>query len=309
MSPLARTVWRGVAADVVENDELRVVVLPERGARIASLSVKRSGREWLQPPRATMLTDPPPFGAVYTDTDHFGWDEMFPTVDPCVVADHCGGEVALVDHGEVWNRAWTYVGGEGEVLVHAIESDVFPARLVRRLRLCSRTLHLEYALSSSSDIGFGFLWAAHPQFVCAGGTTISIEPPPESVIDVTAGDVAVERSWRGPLRIEDDLAPGSDRMIYVPPGAQARAVRLEAPGGAWLRVSWDGAALPYLGIWLDRGRRTTGQVVAVEPTTAYYDSLARAGRLGRVGVLAPGETRRWWLTAEVGERGETWTSS
>lgn len=317
MSPLSRGEWRGAVADVLENDALRVVVLPEHGARIVSVHVRRSGREWLQAPRAALLGPPAPSGSVYTETDHFGWDEMFPTVDPCVVAAPEGGERALPDHGELWNRSWERLdapgeGGEGDggdVLTHAIDSALYPCRLVRRLSLRGRALRLEYALSSHAPTPFSFLWAAHPQFVCAAGTTLAIEPTPARLVDVTAGDTVAEAPSAGPLSVEDDLAPGTDRMLYVPPESAARAARFDAADGAWLRVSWDPDALAYLGIWLDRGYRTTGSVAAIEPTTAYYDSLARAERLGRAAVLEPGETRRWWLTCEVGERGETWTNA
>lgn len=315
MSPLTRGEWRGAVADVLENDALRVVVLPEHGARIASVYAQRSGREWLQAPRAAVLGPPAPSGSVYTDTDHFGWDEMFPTVDPCVVAAPGGGEQALPDHGELWNRTWERLdapgeqGEGGDVLTHAIDSALYPCRLVRRLSLAGRALRLEYALSSRAPTPIRFLWAAHPQFVCAGGTTLAIEPTPARLVDVTAGDTVTEAVWTGPLSAEGDLAPGTDAMLYVPPESAAHAARLEAADGAWLQMSWDAAALAYLGIWLDRGYRTTGSVAAIEPTTAYYDSLARAERLGRAAVLEPGETRRWWLTCEVGERGEPCTNA
>ena len=315
MSPLTRGEWRGALADVLENDELRVVVLPEHGARLASVYARRSGREWLQAPRADVLGPPAPSGSVYTDTDHFGWDEMFPTVDQCVVAAPGGGMQVLPDHGEFWNRTWERLdapgeqGEGGDVLTHAIDSTLFPCRLVRRLSLVGRALRLEYALSSCALSPFRYLWAAHPQFVCAGGTTLAIEPTPARLIDVTACDTVAEVPITGPLSVEDDLAPGTDAMLYVPPENSARAARLDAADGAWLRVSWHPDALAYLGIWLDRGYRTTGSVGAVEPTTAYYDSLARAERLGRAAVLEPGETRRWWLTCEVGERGDSCTNA
>ena len=38
--------------------------------------------------------------------DAGGWDEVFPTVDPCRVPNSAWGDRTLTDHGELWYRPW-----------------------------------------------------------------------------------------------------------------------------------------------------------------------------------------------------------
>ena len=65
--------------------------------------------------------------------------------------------------------------------------------------------------------------------------------------------------------------------------------------GSTLRLEWHPAALPYLGVWVDEGRWNTAPTVALEPTNAYYDSLALAVANRRAGQIAPGTIQIWQL--------------
>jgi galactose mutarotase-like enzyme len=78
---------------------------------------------------------------------------------------------------------------------------------------------------------------------------------------------------------------------------------LERPSaGVRIRVGFDAAATPYLGLWLCYGgwpeRPGTKQAcVAMEPSTAPVDSLAKSGPWSR--VLAPGESFSWPMVVEL----------
>src|SRR5438128_9495905 len=92
---------------ILENDELRVEVLPERGAMVASLVERATGREWLdQPPtgpeRSARLGD------VYGGAEACGWDECFPTVNPVAYPEPPWQGAPLADHGELWSRPWSW---------------------------------------------------------------------------------------------------------------------------------------------------------------------------------------------------------
>lgn len=292
--------WRTRPAVVLDNGTVQVVVLGD-GGRIASLLDRRSGREWLQPPCDAELAPLPAAGARFTETDHFGWDEMLPTVDPCVFpVDPFAGEM-LADHGELWSRTWEFVEVGSKRCTQVVQCAVPPCALRRTITLDGGRVRMEYELASQSDQSLPVLWAAHPQFA-AGGVCLRIEPPPASLVDVTAGDDTVSVPYTGDLRVDRDVPHGEDRMYYVPPGGPVKAVVLETRDGSWLRCRADAIVCPYVGLWLDRGRYSTGEVIAVEPTTAYYDALDRAVRTGRIASLAPGEPLRWWMTVEVGTR-------
>ncbi len=57
--------------------------------------------------------------------------------------------------------------------------------------------------------------------------------------------------------------------------------------------------LPYLGIWFDRGAYSREPVIALEPSTGYYDSLATAVELGRVPRLEVGVPFEWYVDLAV----------
>ena len=82
------------------SDELEVQVLSRRGGRLTSLRNRLDNREWLKQRRCDDLESPPAPDSVFTDADHCGWDEMFPTVDECAFPIQPFLNVSVPDHGE-----------------------------------------------------------------------------------------------------------------------------------------------------------------------------------------------------------------
>jgi hypothetical protein len=72
-----------------------------------------------------------------------------------------------------------------------------------------------------------------------------------------------------------------------------------------VRFTFDGAATPVLGIWLNNfGFPRTGspfRCIAVEPCTSASDTLHELPHSSRR-RLAPGHSARWWLALEVQSR-------
>ena len=66
-------------------------------------------------------------------------------------------------------------------------------------------------------------------------------------------------------------------------------------------VAWSGEQIGYLGIWVDEGALyPRSAVVAIEPTSGYYDNLAAAAAAGRAPVLAPGAVHEWQVSVRTG---------
>jgi hypothetical protein len=103
--------------------------------------------------------------------------------------------------------------------------------------------------------------------------------------------------------IERDVESGCDRMIYASPDEQVREARIVDRDGATLRLTWDHTFAPYLGVWMDHGRYTSGRVAAIEPTNGFFDDLERAYTSGTVGIFAPGEHVTWWVKLNI-EQGD-----
>ena len=152
----------GLEAIVVENDLLRLVILPELGAKIWELTYKPLDRQllWHHPnlePRRL------PFGSSYDDHFFGGWDELFPNDQP----EPLGG-VALPDHGELWTATWQHavsVESADAVTIHLwLDTPLSGCRVEKwlTLRADEAVLRFRHRLTNGSDRVLPFLWKLHP---------------------------------------------------------------------------------------------------------------------------------------------------
>ena len=114
--------------------------------------------------------------------------------------------------------------------------------------------------------------------LASGGTTDL------SVVEARASNVG-DKLFGGPLRADENWCA------------------LDRPkAGIAIRMSFDTAVTPYLGLWLCYGgwpeRPGAKQMcVAPEPSTAPVDSLAHTGKWSR--VLSPGESFAWFVSVDI----------
>lgn len=299
--------WHGFTSYVLENEHMRVVIVPELGAKIASLVDKAAGHEWLAPPSHPVRARE--YGDTFIHHDMAGWDEMCPTINACQ-SPHDPAE-QLPDHGEVWALPWHLLDEQGETLALRVAGRALPYVLTRTAALEGSTLRLDYHLKSLSDAPIPFLWAAHPLFNGDEHTRIVL---PDDVTQVV--NVADHPLWGAPDRLLDyPLTPGiaqrldrvgepslkDYRKYYLRPELPVSAAALvQEDIGRRLHMSWDESLAQYLGVWVDEGTYSRGTTVALEPASGYYDSLALAIRNQRAAVVLPGEVKTWWLTVECG---------
>jgi hypothetical protein len=68
----------------------------------------------------------------------------------------------------------------------------------------------------------------------------------------------------------------------------------------WLRIEWNADEIPYVGIWVDEGALCHTSVVALEPTTGFYDNLETAWNKKEVAIIDSGDTKTWTITVHLG---------
>jgi galactose mutarotase-like enzyme len=281
------------ATVILENAQLRVELLPARGARLVSLLDRRTGREWLLPRQG-------PSGADFA-ADPSGFDECFPNVAPGPCP---GGEFSWPDHGELWNRPWD-VRREGEALVCRIQGRARPYTLTRRLALDGDTLCLNYELENLGAEPFPHLWSAHPLLQARPGMRIELPAGVDEVLVDWASDPALglpgqRRPWPGSpldLGLVSGSAAGIAAKLFVQALSEGSCALRDPATGHALRFSWDPAEIPHLGVWLCYGGWPSAAqghlTVALEPCTGMPDALDAAWRLGCARVLPAGERSRW----------------
>ena len=289
--------FHGFRAVILENAALRIVLLPELGAKIWSIVDKRADREVLWhhprvPPR------PVAYGAAYDDWFCGGWDELFPNDAPTSVAGD-----AYPDHGEWWSMpfAWRVDGDAHRAEVVVWRAGVVTAtRVERRIVLEADATQLRIAMTLWNDgpAPLDFLWKLHPALAIHA----------DSRIDLPARTVLTDPGFRDRLAVERFQWPfASDHrgapvdLRQVPPSSAATcdfyyAVELNAGwcaltdtrARAGFALAFDPAV--FRSVWVFgayggwRGLYTT----ILEPCTGYPYRLEDAIAGGTASRLAPG---------------------
>ena len=303
---MSQTRWQGFSAWQLENEALRVVIVPQLGGRIASIYDKRASYEWLAGP--TRPVRPRTYGDTFTEHDLSGWDEMFPTINMCP-APH-DDSVQLPDHGEVWALPWEIVARQVDSITLKVAGRALPYTLTRQATLQADGLHLSYTVENHGPEAMPFLWAAHPLFNADEDTRIQLPAAVKQVVNVAAHpslgaadrlldwpEASLNDGTKRDLRRIGAATLRDYRKVYTLPHQPMASAALQQQSiQRELRLDWDSRIAPYLGIWVDEGTHTRKSTIALEPASGYYDSLAFAIEQGRVAQVEAGQQAHWSLT-------------
>jgi galactose mutarotase-like enzyme len=243
------------------------------GARITSLT--SCGREWLAPsgPRSP---------GVFVQPGSGGWDEVVPTVAACTLPD--GRQ--LGDHGDAWQAGWVLDSADELHVQTSVRLTSVPISLTRRIEATATGLRLSWLATTDAAVPVPLAWCAHPLFTADAGTRLVAAAPQHRLIEEYPHR-GRSRDWPG--------AVGATAIKAFTAGARSSAAVVHADGDT-LTLAWDPELLPHLGLYWDGGEFTDRPVVAIEPSTAFGDSAARALAEGRIRMLGPGRPFHWWLS-------------
>ncbi len=289
----------GLDAVALENDFLRITVLPQLGGRIWSLIHLPTSREllWQNPHLPPAVAE---YGAGYDSGWAGGWDEVFPSDAPAEIDG-----VAYPDHGEIWS-----VPADLEIIEDSTERSVIRlantgratgARFEKWLTLegSDSTLRLRYVIQNMADTPLKFLWKPHASLALRGPARLDL-PARRVLVDreVSTGFTSTEVQW--------PYATGLDGQIdlrQVPAGDSGQvhffdAVELDA---GWCAVThteerlgfalaFDPTILPYICVFGAYEEAHGVNTIITEPCTAYPYRLDQAIAQNTVGHLDPGAT-------------------
>lgn len=284
----------GTRARLADSDEriigsprLDVRFRPATGARVVSVRDTASGREWLVPPAPET---PRPYGASYTEGRLvFGWDEMVPTIDECLV-----GGTSYPDHGELWAVPWTELaptvaGG----MRFAAECRRAPLTLEREISVEGDAVAFDYVLRNRGPIAVAAFWAMHPFFAVSRDARVRFSSP------VDTAEIGLPAERRGPAAwteieaLARALPEGEFLKVRPPSGVLSAATIVD--GGDALEVSWTGDAVRHLALVWDNRTFASTRALAIEPMTADGDTPLAEDCLR----LAAGADARWRLRLRV----------
>jgi hypothetical protein len=295
----------GLRAVHLENEFLRVVILPEAGAKIWQITYKPLGADLLWN-NAKVAPAHLPMDSLYDDNWSGGWDELFPNDEVAVIAGR-----AYPDHGELWTGEWKAepFSNSQEAGVHLSfltpVSSVYVEKTIT-LRAGSARLWFQHKFTNRGTAPFPFLWKLHPAFAVT----------PQHRIDFPAMQVVLDPAFYGTLegspaqfawphtRIGEravdlrQVPPASERQLYFIYGTEMEA--------GWCAITntanrlacglrFDPEVLSCAWLFATYGGWRDYNVAVLEPCTGYPLNFEAMVKAGNHRTLPPGGT----LSTEV----------
>ncbi|WP_431913567.1 DUF4432 family protein [Nonomuraea jabiensis] len=319
----------GLRAVVLENERLRVTVVPDKGGDVLEFLHKPTDTDfvWLSPQGLRNPHDHLQGAAddVAQFIDHYegGWQEIFPNGG--APSEYRGARLA--QHGEVSGLPWHYevvADSEEEVAVRlSVRTRRLPYRMEKVFRIRSGTaaLEIEGRATNEADLPLHAMWGQHIVYglpFLRPGARIRLPEgvkviPHQSAINPAGRRVRAGGPWEWPV-VPADGGGETDLSVVQEPGSPSDIVYLtgfdegwyEISGDIGMRVEWDATLLPYLWMWQELGASTDypwwgrAYTLGLEPFSSMpTDGLAAAVDNGTALVLGPHETKVLRLRAEV----------
>jgi galactose mutarotase-like enzyme len=310
----------------LENDILRVCVLPEKGAEITVFQHKPTDIDPLfrwgslkNPPRYP-ATIPDPEGT-FIDAYSGGWQEIFPSGG--AHSQVKGAELGT--HGEVFQLPWQW-----EILEDREDktSVRFWVRTVRTPFVIERTMSLETGksvltldetVSNEGGEEMPFMWGHHPAFGAPFLDDSCIIDAPATIVEVNEGEESAfnrlipgsSGNWpymvgRNGKNIDLRNIPSQDNhsydMYYLPRLTAGWCALTNRNRGIGIALVWDVELFPVLWVWQEfKGSGgypwySHAYALGLEPFTSYTkgpkSGLSEVIRTGQERSLLPGEKIR-----------------
>lgn len=297
----------------LENDLLRIELLPNLGGKVISFYYKPAAKELLyrSPDRSFRS---PCFGDLWTNYDMSGFDECFPTIAACNYPAEPFNGVRVVDHGELWSQSWECSASAQEIKLNA-KGILFPYTFEKSLRLTGQKLVINYKLTNLSAREWQYLWSAHPVFRLTGqvhldlpeGTSIFVEGATNDdfVLNEPTLWPKVKTKKSGDLNLSHIEPRDLNQAIKVFAGPLAKGdmALVSEDDGILTSLSFSTESVPYLGIWINQGgippKMPQYQCLGLEPTTSPTDFLDKAINKGLAFTLGAYETKTWNLALTI----------
>jgi galactose mutarotase-like enzyme len=311
--PDARMKLYGLQPISLENDWLRLTILPEVGGKIYDLIYKSTGRNFLwHNPRIIPQTY-----AIEANFDNYwcgGWDEGFPTCDEC---DHAGEHYPNL--GELRSLRWsvesTEQSDEGLTAQLSALGPISPVQVRKTVKLHKErpVVSVHSKITNLGPHPIDFIWGTHPA-VNPGRNALLRIPAQTGIVGLAShpslGAPGQHYVWpvlETPCGQTDmSLTQPKEAGIFC--GHYATGLEsgwyaiedLDTGEGFLLRFSKE--KCPYLWMWLVYGGWRGYRHVILEPWTSYPVNLAEAARQQEQRVLKPGETFEVLVSAMVYSR-------
>lgn len=300
----------------VENEELKIAIIPDLGGKMVELENRRSGTQFLKEPRIDyQLFNEPRYGDEFLPPNSAGFDECFPNVAPSKYMFK-GKEINLPDHGELWTKSWKYEEHENVISLWTY-GEQLNYRFAKHIELDGPQIQITYEVESFEEVPFDYIWSAHPLLEIEEGDELILPDEISEVVvnwcsDFEIGALGDRLSWPNILGNNQNIDFNYVRNKSMHFAAKLFSDRLSTGGvGIYkkrkdeaLMFSFNTDQVPFLGLWLCYGgwpmdASKKDFTLAFEPCSARPDSLKKACKWGDEQIISPMSIKCWELNIDV----------
>lgn len=284
----------------LENENIKLIVLPELGAKVASIIYKPQNFEILFQPTLKKY-DLPKYGDSFEKYDTSGIDEMFPNIDKCIYPfEEYYGET-LPDHGELWSIPWKYEKINDNRMFCKVKSPKFNYIFKRTIELNNNSIIFNYSVRNLNNHIFSGFWAFHGLLAIDNNSEIILEGI-NKVLNIKKDskylgngenicDYPVYNNYH--LNKFLPVESKNTEKFYLLDKIDSAGVTLNN-NKLLYKISFKN--IPYVGIWKNEGGFKGEYNCAIEPCNGFYDSLEIAKKYGKYLTFEPNEEKNWCLT-------------
>lgn len=304
------TTFKNSKAVQLENEYIKIVVIPSVGGKLASLFSKKKEFELAFQNKEDEYKN----AKIYDNFGCFdasGFDDAFPSINACMVKIG-DKEVEYPDHGEIWSGNFSYdISGEKVELL--FNSSILPYCYKKIVSIENNEVILEYEITNNGSIDFPCIWAAHFLVNCHENIKLIMPDNTDDVINVTwstyLGEIGETHSYPIALdqfgkeyfldRIYPESAKKSEKY-YIDGEISEGKCGIYYPNiDLTYKIHFDKNIMPYIGFWVTEGGFRGDYNCALEPANGFYDSIDIAAREGKVFILKALETLKFQIKIEI----------
>jgi hypothetical protein len=269
-----------------------IEIIPEDGARISVL--KYDGNDLLTAIQPSFKA-PEKFLGDFETRPVYGYDDCFPSVDPCTFPD---GKFKCRDHGELCWQKWKLTIDEDSLIcsTDCIKPEV---TFIRALGFSGNTITWRFEVKNRSSNKIPFLHVMHALMPLKNIQRTSL-PEFNYVVDEVRSDELRAKNQGALVDSLLSIKPGIYKMLLLREIGDG-SIELGFKNGLALHIDYDKKLFPTLGIWWNNGAYP-GEAglqrfeCAFEPIPGTSSDLSKSFGDGVYLTANPGQTVSWEIT-------------
>jgi hypothetical protein len=290
-----------VAQQILENNLIRVIILPELGGKIFSLYHKGLEKEflWTDPQQPVQILQP---GSDYDSQFIGGIDELLPNDIPETIDG-----INCPDHGELWTAQLqgTRLAADQLLLEGTLPISGLHYEKTIRLAQNESRLVMDYRITNLTSETRHFLWKPHAALRIQPGDRVRTNARMGRVVDPAYSRFPAQLAdFQWPLLngIDVSVIPHQEDTMdffYLFETASGE-MRLESVDGSCFAFQYDQAIFPYQWLFASYGGFLGHYTAILEPCTNMPIAVNDAMAQKRSAKLEPGEILETRITLYAG---------